>query len=105
MNLSHFLVYATPFMLTMMWYLRRHFRFERKSLEVHVEAREAGLLEPASLHPVIDPIRCIGCGLCYVACDKEKAITLKPVADYVIPIVKKMERATHPLESISGVKE
>ena len=55
-------------MLTMMWYLRRHFGFERKSREVHFEAKEAGLLEPASLHPVIDPVRCIGCGSCVRAC-------------------------------------
>ncbi|MEW6187440.1 MAG: 4Fe-4S dicluster domain-containing protein [Thermodesulfobacteriota bacterium] len=52
-----------------------------------------------------EALRCVGCGLCYVACDKEKAITLQPVADYVAPVVKKLERASHPLESISGVKE
>lgn len=52
-----------------------------------------------------EPIRCVGCGLCYVACDKEKAIALKPVAEYVTPAVKKLARASHPLESISGVKE
>ena len=51
------------------------------------------------------PIRCVGCGLCYVACDKDKAIALKPVSGYVTPTVKKLERASHPLESISGVKE
>ena len=55
-------------MLTMMWYLRRHFGFEKKSREVHFEAKEAGLLEPASLHPAIDPVRCIGCGSCVRAC-------------------------------------
>jgi len=68
MKLSLIVVYAAPFMLTMMWYLRRHFGFEKKSREVHFEAKEAGLLEPASLHPVIDPVRCIGCGSCVRAC-------------------------------------
>ena len=68
MKLSFIAVYAAPFMLTMMWYLRRHFGFEKKSREVHFEAKEAGLLEPASLHPVIDPVRCIGCGSCVRAC-------------------------------------
>jgi thioredoxin reductase (NADPH) len=68
MKLSLIAVYAAPFMLTMMWYLRRHFGFEKKSLDVHLEAKEAGLLEPASLHPVIDPVRCIGCGSCVRAC-------------------------------------
>ena len=60
MKLSLIPIYAAPFMLIMMWYLRRHFGFERKSREVHFEAKEAGLLEPASLHPVIDPVRCPG---------------------------------------------
>jgi len=68
MKLSLIAVYAAPFMLTMMWYLRRHFGFEKKSRHVHSEAKEAGLLEPASLHPVIDPVRCIGCGSCVRAC-------------------------------------
>ncbi len=31
------------------------------------------------------PERCIGCGLCMVACDKKHAIELKPVADYKKP--------------------
>jgi thioredoxin reductase (NADPH) len=31
----------------------------------------AGLQDPASLHPVIDPARCIGCGSCVKACPEE----------------------------------
>ncbi len=68
MKLGLLAVYAAPFMLIMFWYLRRHFRFEKISREVHFEAKEAGLLEPASLHPIIDPVRCIGCGACVRAC-------------------------------------
>ena len=29
--------------------------------------------------------RCIGCGLCSLACDKRKAITMEPVPDYRLP--------------------
>jgi Pyruvate/2-oxoacid:ferredoxin oxidoreductase delta subunit len=29
--------------------------------------------------------RCIGCGLCVVACEKKKAITMAPVPDYKLP--------------------
>lgn len=35
--------------------------------ELH-QARAAGLVEPPSLHPVVDPLRCIGSGSCAAAC-------------------------------------
>ena len=37
------------------------------------EAKAAGLTEPASLHPVIDPVLCMGSGACVRACP-EKAL-------------------------------
>ena len=40
------------------------------------------------------------CGLCYVACEKEKAIELKPVPGYDFPVVKKKDKASHPLAGI-----
>ena len=43
-------------------------RRERRHRRVHAEAAAAGLSEPASLHPVIDPASCIGCGACVEAC-------------------------------------
>ncbi|MBR0551001.1 NAD(P)-binding domain-containing protein [Stakelama marina] len=36
--------------------------------EIAREAKDAGLTEPASLHPVIDLDKCIGCGACALAC-------------------------------------
>src|SRR5258707_4753091 len=71
MNVSLYAFYAAPLLLTMIWYLRRHFRAERISREVHQEAKEAGLLEPASLHPSIDPARCLGCRACVRACPEQ----------------------------------
>ena len=41
---------------------------EVRSLAKREAAAESGLLEPASLHPEIDPARCIGCGACVRAC-------------------------------------
>jgi len=52
-----------------------------------------------------ESIRCVGCGLCYIACDKEKAIELKPVLGYEPPTVIKVERVRHPLAGISGIEK
>jgi len=71
MNASLIAIYAAPLLLTMFWYLRRHFRAERLSRAAHLEAKEAGLMEPASLHPIIDPVRCLGCGACVRACPEQ----------------------------------
>ncbi|MGB8401104.1 NAD(P)-binding domain-containing protein [Bradyrhizobium sp.] len=48
------------------FWLRR--RFEARSRATKAAAAEAGLLEPASLHPVIDPSKCTGCAACFYAC-------------------------------------
>src|SRR3974390_2229807 len=39
-----------------------------RSRERKAAAADAGLSEPASLHPVIDPSKCVGCGACVRAC-------------------------------------
>jgi thioredoxin reductase (NADPH) len=60
--------YALPLLLVWGIYLYRRNRTEARSRAKRAEAAEAGLLEPASLHPEIDPARCIGCGACVRAC-------------------------------------
>ena len=49
-------------------YTYRHRRVEQKSLAIKAAAVEAGLTEPASLHPSIDPSLCLGCGNCTKVC-------------------------------------
>ncbi|MDH5300852.1 MAG: NAD(P)-binding domain-containing protein [Gammaproteobacteria bacterium] len=39
-------------------------------------AHSAGLGEPSSLHPIVDPARCIGCGSCVDACPEKKVLGL-----------------------------
>ena len=43
-------------------------RTDKISRSVREAAHEAGLNEPVSLHPVIDPIKCLGCRACLKAC-------------------------------------
>src|SRR5215475_1210481 len=43
-------------------------KVDARSRSTQAEAKEAGLTEPASLHPLIDPVKCLGCGACVRAC-------------------------------------
>lgn len=54
--------------LILIWYLQRRGEHDKESIAVLEESQEAGLMEPASLHPIIDPNTCIGCGSCIAAC-------------------------------------
>src|SRR5689334_19957509 len=68
MGLEALLAYGVPTALSLFAYLlwqRRRDRLNAARLE---QAVEAGLGEPASLHPLIDPERCKGCGACVAAC-------------------------------------
>ncbi|QWG17314.1 NAD(P)-binding domain-containing protein [Bradyrhizobium sediminis] len=50
------------------FYIALRVRAETRSRATKAAAAEAGLLEPASLHPKIDPLKCLGCGACARAC-------------------------------------
>ena len=110
MNSSLIVIYAAPLLVTMLWYLRRHFRMEHHSRAVHFEAKEAGLLEPASLHPVIDPVRCLGCGACVRACPEYPQHTVLGLIDNKAYLVAPTECIGHgacksacPVDAISLV--
>lgn len=66
-------LYLFPVLAILIWYLRQHGRLERQSAEALKTATEAGLLEPPTLHPEIDPTTCIGCGSCVAACPEQDA--------------------------------
>ena len=62
------LIYFTPMALIFWAYLRRQRQHHAISLATKREAQEAGLTEPASLHPEIDPTICVGCAACVTIC-------------------------------------
>ncbi len=71
MDYALLLVYGAPLAVIWGWYLGRRQRAERTHVAVRERAVADGLAEPASLHPVIDPLRCIGCGSCVKACPEQ----------------------------------
>jgi thioredoxin reductase/Pyruvate/2-oxoacid:ferredoxin oxidoreductase delta subunit len=68
LNLTTLLIYGLPFLAVFVWYFARRRRNEREGSARLTEAVEAGLNEPASLHPVIDPRRCLNSMACVAAC-------------------------------------
>ena len=69
MDYLAYFIYVGPLLIGLVWYLRRRARIEERA--VRVVAANAGGAEPASLHPVIDPVKCIGCGSCVKACPEQ----------------------------------
>jgi thioredoxin reductase/Pyruvate/2-oxoacid:ferredoxin oxidoreductase delta subunit len=61
-------IYTMPIALIWALYLLWCWRRDRRSLATKAAAVEAGLVEPASLHPIIDPAKCLACGACVSAC-------------------------------------
>ena len=66
-----YLVYLLPVMLIWIVYAAHKRLKSKKYLAVMTEEFEAGLTEPASLHPYIDPAKCMGCGTCVKACPEQ----------------------------------
>lgn len=68
------LAYILPLVsLWLLWFLHSR-RQSKRALAVLEEARLAGMGEPASLHPVIDPALCLGCAACVKACPERSIL-------------------------------
>jgi thioredoxin reductase (NADPH) len=65
------LIYLVPIALMIGWFAWQRHRAQSRNVEIHRQAVAAGLNEPASLHPVIDSLQCIGCGACVMACPEQ----------------------------------
>lgn len=68
------LVYALPLVGLWAAYALHSRRKTRRARAVLDENVEAGLTDPPSLHPVIDPAICLGCGSCVHACPEKKVL-------------------------------
>ncbi len=70
-NLTTLLIYGLPFLAAFAWYVARARRRDREGSERLQQAIEQGLNEPSSLHPVIDPTKCLNSRACVAACPEE----------------------------------
>jgi thioredoxin reductase (NADPH) len=68
MSIDTIFAYIIPLAAVWAVYLPTRKKLEARGVAKLAAATEAGLLEPASLHPVIDPAKCIGCGSCIRVC-------------------------------------
>jgi len=69
-------IYLAPLLAFLSFYAWRRRRHHERSLNFLSESLAAGLSEPDSLHPVIDHLRCIGCGSCVSACPEHDVLGL-----------------------------
>ena len=79
------LLYGIPALVILSVYLLRHRRAEARKRAALAEAASAGLGEPVSLHPVVDPLRCIGSAGCESACPEEAIGVIDGKAQLVNP--------------------
>jgi len=64
-------VYAAALIAAVAWYALRRQRIHAQHAAELQQAVAAGLVEPPSLHPVIDPVLCIGSSSCVQVCPEE----------------------------------
>jgi len=62
------LVYVIPAAALLVWHVLRRRRLEHRSVAAQ---EKTGAAEPASIHPAINPTRCIGCSSCIKACPEQ----------------------------------
>ena len=79
------LMYLVPFLLVLVLYQIRHRRKEGHYRSRLAESVKSGIPEPTTLHPVIDPNKCLGSGACVRACPEQALGIVRGKATLVAP--------------------
>ncbi len=69
--MNYIYLYLAVIALILVLYIRRQLRIHTTHATEFEQIEKSGMNEPHSLHPVIDPVRCIGSGACAKACPEE----------------------------------
>jgi thioredoxin reductase (NADPH) len=80
-------LYGSPLVLVLWLHLHRRRGREARALETLHKSVKAGLTEPMSLHPVVDPSICMGSGSCTRACPENTLGIVNGKAYLVNPTV------------------
>lgn len=86
-SLADLLLYAIPLAIFFFLYFRRRGKHLRGHEEILQESRESGLTDPMCLHPVVDPLLCIGSSSCTTACPEGSLGIINGKAQLVNPSV------------------
>jgi thioredoxin reductase/NAD-dependent dihydropyrimidine dehydrogenase PreA subunit len=70
-SFNFYLIYLVPIVLIWGIFITHNRLKSKKNLAIMQEEVEDGLSEPVSLHPLIDPAKCMGCGSCAKACPEQ----------------------------------
>jgi len=66
--MNYLYLYAAIILAIIVLYSRRHVKQVETDKGLLKESIQSGLAEPPSLHPIFDPVRCIGSGSCTTVC-------------------------------------
>ena len=75
-DFSQYSIYGTFLTLILVSYFCNQALRNRRNKAELASAIRSGLTEPTSLHPIINPNRCIGCGTCASACPEGNVLGL-----------------------------
>lgn len=67
-KISAYWVYGLIMLAILLSYIVLRYIRQHRHKSIHKETLEAGLTEPPSLHPLINPALCGGCAACIIAC-------------------------------------